>query len=90
MRVLVKLGGTLLDSEDSRAAIAEQLTRAFAANREMVVVHGGGKQMTRFLAEQLSTAHWFDITRTRELLHWSPRVPLDEGFSRLAGGFPPR
>jgi acetylglutamate kinase len=52
MRVLVKLGGTLLDSEDSRAAIAEQLTRAFAANREMVVVHGGGKQMTRFLAER--------------------------------------
>lgn len=52
MRVLVKLGGTLLDSEDSRAAIAEQLTRAFAANRETVVVHGGGKQMTRFLAER--------------------------------------
>jgi nucleoside-diphosphate-sugar epimerase len=43
--------------------------------------------MTRFLAEQLSTAHWFDIARTRERLGWSPRVPLDEGFSRLAGGF---
>ena len=52
MRVLVKLGGTLLDSEESRTAIAGQLTRAFAANREMVVVHGGGKQMTRFLAER--------------------------------------
>ncbi|WP_432564133.1 NAD-dependent epimerase/dehydratase family protein [Kineococcus sp. SYSU DK003] len=46
--------------------------------------------MTRFLAEQLSTAHWFDISRTKELLGWSPRVPLDEGFSRLAGGFPAR
>jgi acetylglutamate kinase len=32
--------------------MAGQLTRAFAANREMVVVHGGGKQMTRFLAER--------------------------------------
>lgn len=52
MRVLVKLGGTLLDSEETRTAMAEQLTRAFAANREMVVVHGGGKQMTRFLAER--------------------------------------
>jgi acetylglutamate kinase len=52
MRVLVKLGGTLLDSEESRTAMAGQLTRAFAANREMVVVHGGGKQMTRFLAER--------------------------------------
>lgn len=52
MKVLVKLGGTLLDSAESRAAISEQLTRAFAANRETVVVHGGGKQMTRFLAER--------------------------------------
>ncbi|WP_432523428.1 NAD-dependent epimerase/dehydratase family protein [Kineococcus sp. SYSU DK006] len=46
--------------------------------------------MTRFLAEQLSTAHWFDVSRTRELLHWEPRVPLDEGFDRLAGGFAAR
>ncbi len=40
--------------------------------------------MTRFLAEQLSTAHWFDQRRTREALAWSPRVTLDEGFARLA------
>ncbi|MEZ0493762.1 NAD-dependent epimerase/dehydratase family protein [Kineococcus sp. TBRC 1896] len=46
--------------------------------------------MTRFLAEQLSTAHWFDIARTRERLGWTPRVPLDEGFGRLAGGFESR
>lgn len=40
--------------------------------------------ITRFLAEQLSTAHWFDQRRTREVLQWSPRVGLDEGFHRLA------
>lgn len=40
--------------------------------------------MTRFLAEQLSTAHWFDLTETRAALDWSPEVSLDEGFSRLA------
>ncbi|MGI4893758.1 MAG: NAD-dependent epimerase/dehydratase family protein [Janthinobacterium lividum] len=45
--------------------------------------------MTRFLAEQLSTAHWFDIARTRAALHWEPRVALDEGLRRLAGGFEP-
>jgi 2-alkyl-3-oxoalkanoate reductase len=39
--------------------------------------------MTRFLAEQLATAHWFDQRRTREALQWSPRVTLDEGFTRL-------
>jgi nucleoside-diphosphate-sugar epimerase len=40
--------------------------------------------MTRFLAEQLATAHWFDQRRTREALHWRPQVTLDEGFARLA------
>ncbi|MER7169419.1 NAD-dependent epimerase/dehydratase family protein [Micromonospora sp. NPDC000207] len=40
--------------------------------------------MTRFLAEQLSTAHWFDQRRTRAALRWTPQVGLDEGFARLA------
>jgi nucleoside-diphosphate-sugar epimerase len=40
--------------------------------------------ITRFLAEQFATAHWFDQRRTREALRWSPRIPLDEGFDRLA------
>lgn len=40
--------------------------------------------LTRFLAEQLSTAHWFDQRRTREALHWTPRVSIDEGLARLA------
>ena len=43
--------------------------------------------ITRFLAEQLSTAHWFDQRRTRQVLAWRPRVPLDEGFARLARSF---
>ncbi|MEO3745535.1 NAD-dependent epimerase/dehydratase family protein [Plantactinospora sp. B5E13] len=45
--------------------------------------------MTRFLAEQLSTAHWFDQRRTREALGWSPRVSLREGFARLAAAAQP-
>jgi 2-alkyl-3-oxoalkanoate reductase len=40
--------------------------------------------MTRFLAEQLSTAHWFDQRQTRADLHWAPSVSLDEGLARLA------
>ncbi|MBF9129532.1 NAD-dependent epimerase/dehydratase family protein [Plantactinospora sp. S1510] len=43
--------------------------------------------MTRFLAEQLSTAHWFDQRTTREALRWSPTVSLDEGFARLAAAY---
>ncbi|TFC50460.1 NAD-dependent epimerase/dehydratase family protein [Cryobacterium sp. TMT1-21] len=43
--------------------------------------------MTRFLAEQLSTAHWFDQRRTRAELRWAPAVSLDEGFRRLAAAY---
>ena len=43
--------------------------------------------VTRFLAEQLATAHWFDQRRTREALRWAPRVGLDEGFARLAAWY---
>jgi len=40
--------------------------------------------MTRFLAEQLSTAHWFDQRETRRALDWAPTVSIDEGLRRLA------
>lgn len=40
--------------------------------------------MTRFLAEQLATAHWFDQRETRRLLNWQPSVGIEEGFEKLA------
>lgn len=50
--LLVKLGGTLLDTAASRDLLAAQVARARAAGHQIVVVHGGGKQMTRYLAER--------------------------------------
>jgi nucleoside-diphosphate-sugar epimerase len=44
----------------------------------------GEPPLTRFVAEQLSTAHWFDQRRTRAALGWTPAVGLDEGLARLA------
>lgn len=52
MRILVKLGGTLLDNAESRLRLAREITAAAAPDRAITVVHGGGKQMTRFLAER--------------------------------------
>ncbi|MFC8598755.1 NAD-dependent epimerase/dehydratase family protein [Isoptericola sp. NPDC057191] len=43
--------------------------------------------MTRFLAEQLSTAHWFDQRATRHDLRWVPAVSVDEGLRRLAAHY---
>jgi len=45
--------------------------------------------MTRFLAEQLATAHWFDLRETKTALDWAPTVGLDEGFERLAASLRP-
>jgi acetylglutamate kinase len=52
LKLLVKLGGTLLDAPESRDALAAQIAEARAAGHELVVVHGGGKQMTRYLADR--------------------------------------
>lgn len=51
MRLLIKLGGTLLDAAESRERLAREIADV-ARREQVVVVHGGGKQMTRFLAER--------------------------------------
>jgi nucleoside-diphosphate-sugar epimerase len=40
--------------------------------------------MTRFLAGELTTAHWFDTGAARRDLGYEPRVGIDEGLRRLA------
>src|SRR5205823_2701297 len=53
VKLLIKLGGTLLDSGDSRLRLAREIaTAAHNPAHRTVVVHGGGKQMTRYLAER--------------------------------------
>lgn len=43
--------------------------------------------MTRFLARQLATDHWFDISAAERDLGWAPTVTLAEGFARLRAWF---
>jgi acetylglutamate kinase len=52
VKVLIKLGGTLLDNAASRDRLSSEIAAAQSAGTEAVVVHGGGKQMTRYLAER--------------------------------------
>jgi nucleoside-diphosphate-sugar epimerase len=39
--------------------------------------------MTRFLARELSSAHWFDISAARRDLGYQPSVTIEEGMRRL-------
>lgn len=44
----------------------------------------GEPPMTRFLAHQLATPHWFDISAARRDLDYTPRISFDQGLELLA------
>jgi len=43
--------------------------------------------MTRFLARQLSTSHWFDISAAKRDFGYAPRVSLEAGLAQLTANF---
>ncbi|MEP6907217.1 MAG: 2-alkyl-3-oxoalkanoate reductase [Pseudoxanthomonas sp.] len=43
----------------------------------------GEPPMTRFLAEQLSTAHWYEMAPAARDFGYMPRISFDEGITRL-------
>jgi acetylglutamate kinase len=51
LKVLIKLGGSLLDCVDTRERLAREISE-ITKRTQAVVVHGGGKQMNRFLQER--------------------------------------
>jgi nucleoside-diphosphate-sugar epimerase len=44
----------------------------------------GEPPMTRFLAEQLSTPHWYDISAAQRDFGYTPKITTAEGLQRLA------
>ena len=47
----------------------------------------GEPMMTRFLVDQLSTAHWFNIEAARRDLGYRPRISIDGGLGKLTRWF---
>lgn len=43
----------------------------------------GEPRMTRFVAKELSTSHWFDLSAARRDFGYKPEVSFDEGIERL-------
>jgi nucleoside-diphosphate-sugar epimerase len=50
----------------------------------------GEPPLTRFLAEQLATTHWYDMGPARRDFGYVPRVTVAEGLQRLAAARMPR
>lgn len=44
----------------------------------------GEPPLTRFLAEQLATPHWYDISAAERDFGYRPQISLDDGFARLS------
>ncbi len=62
---------------------------AYAAGCLLEMIYGALRlqrepPMTRFLAKQLSTAHWFDMSAARNELGYRPAISIEEGLKRLA------
>jgi 2-alkyl-3-oxoalkanoate reductase len=47
----------------------------------------GEPPLTRFLAEQLSTTHWYDMTPATRDFGYMPTVSIAEGLARLAAAY---
>ena len=78
MKVVIKVGGTLLDDPASRRSIARQLTEV-ARQHELAVIHGGGKQMTRYLEERGVQSRFVDGLRV------SDEAVIDAATKVIAG-----
>ncbi len=60
----------------SLGAVMESLHRVLRLSGEPL--------MTRFVARELATAHWFDISASKRDLGYEPAISIDEGINRLA------
>ncbi|WP_159016820.1 2-alkyl-3-oxoalkanoate reductase [Cognatiluteimonas profundi] len=47
----------------------------------------GEPPLTRFLAEQLATTHWYDMSPATRDFGYVPRVSIDEGLARLSAAW---
>lgn len=56
----------------------------------MVLQRQDEPMMTRFLASQLATAHWYDITAARRDLGYAPLVTVPQGLALLQQSFTDR
>ena len=69
-----------------KRSVSRPVAFAAAGLLELVYVLSRRQQeppMTRFLARQLSTTHWFNIDAARRDLGYEPRMSIAEGLRRL-------
>lgn len=79
MKLLIKVGGTLLEDLSRQSDIARQLTQ-IRREHDLVIVHGGGKQVTQFLQERGVSSRFVGGLRV------SDEAVIDAVTKVIAGG----
>ena len=79
MRFTVKLGGSILEDASIRYEILRQVSSLRARGSEIIVVHGGGKRLSRRLAQLNLPSRFIDGLRVTD------RATLEAALMVLAG-----
>jgi len=80
---LLRVAGLPPETRLLKPALAQLLARA-CEGLWRVLPLPGEPPLTRFLVEQLSTAHWFDISAAKRDLGYHPTVSISEGLGRMS------
>jgi nucleoside-diphosphate-sugar epimerase len=85
MRSMCESAGVLFEPRHLSLALGIRLGSLI--ERVWPLMRSSEPPVTRFVAEQLGTAHWFDQRAVQKDLQWAPNVTIDEGFERLTQWF---
>jgi len=66
MRITVKLGGSILEEAGIRTEILDQVAGAAAQGHEVILVHGGGKSLSRRLSQMQIESQFKDGLRVTD------------------------
>src|SRR5262245_51903150 len=65
-RLVIKLGGSILVDSSLRKRLVDQLCQLKSADHEVILVHGGGKQIASLLARLGVESHFHDGLRVTD------------------------
>jgi acetylglutamate kinase len=66
LRITVKLGGSILEDSEIRARILTQVATAVSRGHEIILVHGGGKSLSRRLSQMQMTSQFVEGLRVTD------------------------
>jgi acetylglutamate kinase len=66
LRVTVKLGGSILEEAEIRSRILRQVSTAASRGHQIILVHGGGKSLSRRLSQMQMTSQFIEGLRVTD------------------------